>query len=369
MNVLRVRMAFSFRTLLSSIEDKASMGPQKTVGIDLGSSSVKVVEIEATEKALVLRTYGELQLGPYGEASLGDIVRLDQQKRIEAVVDVMRESSANAKKGVLVIPLAVSFMTVVPVAATKSEDLASKIAVEARKYIPIPLTDVALDWVELATPAGAETSMKEVLVAAIEHSTVKDFKDTLSAIGMASQPSEIEAFSLMRALNLPSDSTLAVLDLGAFTSKLYIARSGTIERIHRVVGGGAAITKRLAELRNISFEDAENLKRSYRVDLPEARDIEKATTTVLDNTLLEFKRIIDQYEARNGAQIARVALSGGVSAFPETPRYVKDVLAREAAIGNPFDRIAYPAFMEDTLREIAPSFGVAVGAALRHFAE
>lgn len=362
-------MAFSIRTLLSSIGDTAAVGPQKTVGIDLGGSSVKVVEIEATEKALVLRTYGELQLGPYAGAPLGDVVRLDQKKRIEAVVDVIRESSASASKGVLVIPLSVSFMTVVPVRAGENDDLASKIAVEAKKYIPIPLSDVALDWVELVPAAGADTSVKEVLVAAIEHSTIRDFKDTLSAIGMASQPSEIEGFSLVRALNLPTDTTLAVLDLGAFTSKLYIARNGTIERIHRVVGGGAAITKRLAELRNISFEDAENLKRAYRPDIPEAADIQKATTTVLDNTLLEFKRIIDQYEARQGAPIARVTLSGGVSAFPETPRYVKDVLARDAAVGNPFDRIAYPAFMEDTLREIAPSFGVAVGAALRHFAE
>lgn len=362
-------MAFSLRTLFSSVQEKASAGAPKTVGIDFGSSSVKVVEIEETEKALTLRTYGELQLGPYNAAPLGDAVQLPQKKRIEAIVDVMRESGASAQKGVLVIPLTVSFMTVMPVTAKEDEDISSKIAIEARKYIPIPLTDVALDWVEIAGGNGKNTTMREVMVAAIEHATMRDYKDTLQAIGLASQPSEIEAFSLVRALNRTSDTTLAVLDLGARTSKLYIARNGSIERIHRIASGGVAITKRLAELKNISFEEAENLKRSYQDDAEAARDIQKATTSVLDSVFLECKRIMDQYETRMGEPIARTVLSGGVAAFVGTPAFARDALSREVEIGNPFDKLAYPAFMEDTLADIAPSFGVSIGAALRHFSE
>lgn len=361
-------MAFSLNKLFSSVQDKAS-GTTKTVGVDFGSSSVKVVEIEETERALTLRTYGELQLGPYNAAALGDMVQLPQKKRIEAIVDVMRESGANASKGVLVIPLSVSFMTVIPITAKEDEDISTKIGVEARKYIPIPLSDVALDWVEIESGDKKSDTMREVMVAAIEHSTVKEYKDTLQAIGLASQPSEIEPFSLVRALGRADDSTLAVFDLGARTSKLYIARGGVIERIHRVAAGGVAITKRLAELRNIPFEEAENLKRSYSDDAEFARDVQKATTSVLDGVFLECKRIIDQYEARMGEPIARTVLSGGVSAFVGTSAYARDALSREVEIGNPFDKLAYPAFMEDTLFEIAPSFGVAIGAALRHFSE
>jgi type IV pilus assembly protein PilM len=361
-------MAFSLSTLFASVQKTANAGVTKTVGIDLGSSSVKVVEIEETERALTLRTYGELQLGPYDAAPLGDMVQLSQKKRIESIVDVMRESGASAPKGVLVIPLAVSFMTVIPVAAKADEDITSKVAVEARKYIPIPLSDVALDWVEIGG-ADAKSSVREVLIAAVEHATVRDYKDTLQAIGLASQPSEIEAFSLVRALNRTDDTTLAVLDIGARTTKLYIARNGSIERIHRVAAGGVAITKRLAEMRSLSFEDAENLKRSYSDDREAARDIQKATTSVLDAVFLECKRIMDQYEARIGEPIGRTVLAGGVASFVGTPAYARDALGREVEVGNVFDKLAYPAFMEDTLAEIAPSFGVAIGAALRHFSE
>lgn len=360
-------MAFSFSKLFSSLQDKTPLTAQKTVGIDIGSSSVKVVEIEETEKALVLRTYGELQLGPYGSAALGDTVRLEPKKRIEALVDVIRESGATAKKGVLVIPLSVSFMTVVPLMVREKDDLASKITIEARKYIPLPLSEVALDWTELAPSSEPSTSMKEILIAAIEHTTVREYTETLSAIGMASQPSEIEAFSLVRALSRNNDTTLAVLDLGAYMSKLYIVKNGMIERVHRIPQGGAAISKRICELRNVSFEEAENMKRSYGADAEYANDVQKATLSILEGVLQEFKRIIDQYEARDGAQIARTVLSGGVVAFPGTMPYVQDVLSRPVEIGNPFDKVAYPAFMEDTLQGIAPSFGVSMGAALRHF--
>ncbi|MEX0917640.1 MAG: type IV pilus assembly protein PilM [Candidatus Paceibacterota bacterium] len=362
-------MALSLRSLFSSIKDTTQTGQSKTVGIDVGSSSVKVVEIEETEQALTLRTYGELQLGPYGNAALGDSVVLDQKKRIEAIVDVIREAGVTSTKGTLVIPLSVSFMTVVPLTIRENEDLAARVAVEARKYIPLPLTDVALDWTELPHDAAVDANTKEVLLAAIEHTTVRDFKETLEAIGMASQPSEIEAFSLIRALGRNDDTTLAVIDLGAKTSKLYIARNGMIERIHRVASGGNAVTKRLAELRSLSFEDAENLKRSYEEGAEHTTDIQNATHSVLGGVMQEFKRIMDQYEGRTGAPLGRVVLSGGGAAFPPITPYATDALARTVTIGNPFDKLAYPAFMEDTLTSIAPSFGVSIGAALRYFAE
>lgn len=362
-------MAFSFKDILSSFKREGSEEVAKTVGIDAGSSSVKVVEVEATEKALVLQTYGELQLGPYANAPLGGTAKLDQDTRIEAIVDVTREAGVGAKKGVMVIPLSVSFMTVVPLAVGEEEDLESKIAVEARKYIPLPLSDVALDWTELATPQeGAEsTALTEVMIAAIEHTTIKDYNETLDAIGMTSQPSEIEAFSLVRALNRNDDTTLAVIDLGANTAKLYIAQEGVVARIHRSPVGGVAITQRIAELQDVSFEEAENMKRAGNQDDATVRTIQNATAAVLEGPLQEFKRIIDQYEQRMGASIGRVALAGGVAASSSTLPLVQDMLSREVEIGNPFDKLAYPAFMEDTLKEIAPIFAVSVGAALRHF--
>ena len=360
-------MAFSIKNLFSGFKTAAASRPNSTVGIDVGSASVKVAEIEATEDSLMLRTYGELQLGPYAAAELGETVSLDNKKRIEAVTDVIREASVKSRHGALAMPLSSSFMTVMPITGTPEEDLTNRIPVEARKFVPLPLSDVTLDWNELQPLQGAQTNVREVMLAAIENQALADYRELLKVIGMTGEPAEIESFSLSRSLWKTGDSTLAIIDIGARTSKLYILRGENMERLHRVAIGGQEITKRVAKLLSLPFAEAENLKRTYNRDSKHGSDVYKTMASVLDSPLLEFKRVIEQYQARSGEAIGRVAFSGGVSASPFFLSYAQDTLNMPVEIGNPFDKLAYPAFMEDTLAAIAPSFGVSLGAALRRF--
>lgn len=360
-------MAFSLAKVFSGVKSQQQDSPTNTVGIDFGSSSVKVVEIEQTDKALTLKTYGELQLGPYGNKELGEVVKLENKKQVEALVDVLREARVTAKHGALAMPLASSFMTVIPIAAAAEEDLSTRIPVEARKYVPLPLPEVTLDWTELKASDGAETRLREVMLAAIENRALNDYRALLTAIGMTGEPAEIESFSLVRSLWKSSDTTLAIMDFGAQISKLYIVRDGVLERLHRVSHGGNQISRRISELLGLSFSEAEDLKRSYERSHPQARDIYKAMVSVVESPLLEFKHIINQYEARSGSPIARVSISGGVSASPYFLPYVQDSLGRSVEGGNPFSKVAYPAFMEDTLTSISPVFATSLGAALRQF--
>lgn len=361
-------MAFSFSKLFSKGAGQQAAPRAQTIGVDVGSAAIKVIEVADTEQALTLRTYGELQLGPYAEKPLGSSVELPQEQRIEAIIDVNREAGVAAEQGVLVIPLSVSFLTVVPIRAHNQQELESKINVEARKYIPMPLSEVALDWTQLAGfSAEEENGFTEVLMAAVEHATVDEYHDIINAIGLASAPSEIEAFSTLRALQRVDDTTLAILDFGARTAKLYIAREGVLERVHRIRGGGSEITKQIAEQLEIAFEEAENLKRNYTPDAPNADLIRRVTARVLERPLLEFGRIIGEYEAREGSEINRFVISGGVATFVETAAIVQEALGKEVALANPFAKVAYPAFMEDTLLKIGPLFSVSLGAALRPF--
>lgn len=360
-------MAFSLSNIFSRIKTAESARPTHTIGIDVGSSSVKVVEVEEKDDALMLRTYGELQLGPYAGKSLGEVVSLDNKQRIEAVTDVMREASVGSRHGALAMPLSSSFMTVVPITGAGDEDLAERIPVEARKYVPLPLPEVTLDWTELQSNSKAETNVREVMLAAIENKALEDYRELLKTIGMTGEPAEVEPFSLVRSLWKSSDKTIVIIDIGARTSKLYIVRNEVLERLHRVAAGGAQISVRLSQLLNISQEDAENLKRTYEKDSEHGQDVYKTMASVLDGPLSEFKRIVEQYQARTGEPIDRVVFSGGVSASPFFLSYAQDALGVPAEIGNPFGKLAYPAFMEDTLGAIAPTFGVSVGAALRRF--
>ena len=110
---------------------------------------------------------------------------------------------------------------------------------------------------------------------------------------------------------------------------------------------------------------AENVQRSF--EAANAEDIKKAIVTSFERPMQEFKRVLEQYELRTGKSVTRVVVSGGSASFEDLPHFVSYVFDRDVARANPFTKIAYPAFMEDTLAEIAPTFTVAIGCALRPF--
>ncbi len=358
-------MDFSLSNLLTTLKKQAGATDSKVVGIDLGSSSIKVVELENTDRAITLKTYGELQLGPYGETDLGSTVQLSEEKRIEALVDVLREANVKAKAGVLAMPLSSSFVVTIPLTIGQDEDIENKIPIEARKYIPVPLSDVILDWTELPVHGNTESSVHEVLLAAIQTDELATLNSIMRAVSMSSQPSEIEVFSAVRAIQKPGVATTVIIDMGAQVTKLYIANDGVLERIHRVSVGGTSITNKLAQLLQVSFQEAENMKRSKELQPEVKQELDKVTSSTLSGALQEFKRIIDQYESRTSLQISTVVLVGGVAQMSGVASVAREVLGRDVQIGNAFDKVAYPAFMEDTLKEIGPNFAVSLGAALR----
>ena len=360
-------MGFGLTKLFSQLHTNTSSVPKQVVGIDLGSSSIKVVEIEQKENILTLKTYGELQLGPYADMELGKATRLPVEKQTEALVDVLRESNVTAHSGVMTLQLSTSFVTVFGITAKENDDIGPRVRVEARKYIPVPLTDVTLDWSELP-PLGDESSLvREVLVAAVQNDARAETFQLLQAVQMSSQPTEIELFSILRAVSKTTDESIAIVDLGAQTSKLYIAHQGIVRKIHRVFVGGTQATQRIATQLHLTFEEAENQKRNYTSDNDNAAEIKKIVVSTFERPLQEFKRVIGQYETRSGTSVSRVIVGGGSAAFAEMQAYVGYMFDRPVEKANPFTKVAYPAFMEDTLIDIAPTFSVALGAALRPF--
>lgn len=355
-----------FEKLFKKITPVGVATPKHVVGIDFGASSVKVVELEQRENLLALKTYGELQLGPYGQGELGGVVQLPVSARIEALVDVMRESKVSGEAGVLALPLSQSFVTIIGVPARPDEDLGPRVKVEARKYVPVPLAEVSLDWTEL--PHLGEEAGREVLIAAVQNESYAEMAQLLGAVKLTSQPTEVEMFSVLRAIAKPDDTSVAVIDLGAQTSKIYIAHEGMVRKIHRVFAGGAQVTSRVAAEKGLSFEDAENRKRNYVSGEPDALVITQATQATFERGLQEFRRVLLQFETKTGLTIGRTVLTGGAAAFPDMVNIVSYHLDRPVVRANAFNKVAYPAFMEDTLAEIAPGFTVAIGAALRPYA-
>lgn len=340
----------------------------RSVGIDIGGTSIKMVEVENRDGVVTLTTYGELQIGPYADAPLGQSVVLETKQEQAAVIDLIRESAVKATDAVYTVPLSSSFVTTITVPEIEGvDDVSAQVRVEARKYIPIPINDVTLDWAEVNRPKQKKGAGKEVLLAAIQNEALERLKELMKQTNMPNQPTEIECFSILRSVTGPNDKGVVIVDLGGSSSKLYISQNGLLEQIHRVRVGGAMATQKIAEALNCNFAEAEVKKRMADPATEVGRTIAKVHQEIYARVFREFKQVIQEYEQTHSRQVEKVLLSGGSSLFHDVANEVAVSLDRPVVEVAPFSQVAYPAFMEDVVNEIGPSFAVALGAALQKF--
>lgn len=357
----------NFLTNLFSGESVSRGSKKRVVGIDIGSSSIKVVELEERDEVLTLTTYGELQLGPYAEQEIGQSVMLEPGDEQQALVDIIRESAVKAGDAVFAMPLASSFVTTINFFIDPKEDVSPRVRVEARKYIPVPIGEVTLDWAEIEGLNHKEENRRDVLIAAIQNDALARFRTLMQFASLKEPPTEIECFSAIRGVYSEAEKDIALIDVGAISTKLYIARNGLLQRMHRVRAGGALATRRISSLLQNSFEEAELLKRSITQGDQKFADVKRAHNSSYERTWQEFGQVIKEYEQNLDTEIEAVYLTGGASLFPGFKTMVEDTLQRGVFTVNTFNKLAYPAFMEDTLKELGPTFHVAIGAAMRYY--
>lgn len=356
--------------MLTSIKSSAGSGGG-VVGIDIGSSSIKVVELVERKGIITLSTYGEVQLGPYDGKQIGQSVNLQAKQEQEALVDVIRESGVKVRDAVFAMPLSSSFVTNVDIDSGDEADMSAMVRVEARKVIPASLSEVTLDWAEVElTKKEAETNQPghhNVLIAAIQNTALERFKVLMQFAGLPKPPTEIECFSTIRGLYKNSEPDIAILDIGAASAKLYIVHKGLLMRMYRIRAGGEIATKQISEELNIDFLEAEEMKLVADPTSAFFNDIKRTHHSSYDRPLREFGQVMREYEKKTALNISTVYLAGGACLFPSMLNHVKTALDREVIIADPFSKVAYPSFMEDIMQEIGPSFAVAVGAAMRAY--
>lgn len=357
-----------FDNIVTTIKSGVNSGT--VVGLDIGSSSIKVIELQDRKGVITLSTYGELQLGPYAGKPVGQSVKLSSKQEQEALVDVIRESSVKAKNGVFAMPLSSSFVTNVSVEADADADLGSLVRIEARKVIPASLSEVTLDWAEVESVnqnVEEGSNRREILLASIQNSALSRFNLLMKFAGLIKPPTEIECFSTIRGLYDARESDVAIIDIGAVSAKLYIARKGLLMRMYRIRAGGTLATEKISQAMNISFDDAESKKCSIKKDDADFAEVKRAHDESYGRAFREFHQVIREYERKSGLTIGTVYLAGGGALFPGIDAQLRSVMERDVVNANPFAKVSYPAFMEDTMYEIGPSFTVALGAALRGF--
>ncbi|MCR4325442.1 MAG: type IV pilus assembly protein PilM [Patescibacteria group bacterium] len=374
-------MKFSFGDIFKGIGKRSEAS---VLGIDIGSSSAKIIQLRASRGAAILETYGEIALGPYANQPVGKAVKLPPEKIAEAMKDVMREANVTARGGGLSIPFSSSLVSVLSVPSVNPEQLKRMIPIEARKYIPVPVSEVTLDWFiiprdegeksafdELNKETPVQAKSQEVLLVAIHNEVLNSYKTIAEDAGLSIEFYEIEIFSAVRSSLGHGIAPILVVDLGASTTKMYVVEKGVVRVSHLISIGGQQMTEHLARSLGWEFDKAERVKREHGLVAstafgPDENDrIQSSILSTLGRVFSEVNRVLLSYGQRYNKNVSRVVLAGGGASLPGISDPAHRALSAEVEIADPFSRTEAPAFLEEVLRQIGPGFAVAVGVAMR----
>ncbi|HEY4522843.1 MAG TPA: type IV pilus assembly protein PilM [Candidatus Paceibacterota bacterium] len=350
---------------------------QSVLGIDIGSSSLKVVQLRKDKGKAVLETYGELALGPYAGSAIGQAAALSAEQIAETLRDLLREAKVTTKSCGVSIPFARSLLVLVELPYRKDpKEQQTVIELEARKYIPVPVSEAQIDWFVVpsapkgpAAEAEREPKKIEVFLIAVHNDELALLQKAVTSAGLDPGFFEIEIFSTIRAVVEEPVSPVMVLDIGAATTKTYVVERGVVALSHSISTGSQDITRAIASSENLSLARAEVLKKEAGVGLTSSGGTTGSPEIVFSRIFASAHRVLVQYEAAHHMPVGKVVLTGGGGVTKELGAYAKKVFAIDVAVADPFSKCEAPAFMRPVLQEIGPEFAVAVGLALRKLAE
>ena len=248
------------------------------------------------------------------------------------------------------------------------------VPLEARKYIPVPISEVTLDWFTIpSVKSGDEDEHKstEVLAVAIHNDVLSIYSNIVEQANLSTTFFEVEMFSSIRSIiDVQESKPILILDIGAGTTKLYIVERGIIRQSHVVNKGGQNITLNLSRALNVAVEYAEDLKRNRGSNTAEQeRAIDEMVDIVFNPVFSEVNSAIISYEKKENKTVEKMIMVGGGALLSGVLERGQDRFKMPVELGNPFDKVEAPAFLLDILKETGPAFAVSIGAALRKLQE
>ncbi|MDE1874870.1 MAG: type IV pilus assembly protein PilM [Patescibacteria group bacterium] len=354
------------------------------LGVDIGSSSIKVVQLRKKGGKAVLETYGELALGPYAGIEIGRATNLPNDKIVEALKDLIKEANVTTKSCGISIAAASSLLSFIRMPEMDQKQLATMIPIEARKYIPVPITEVALDWwvipkeessftdFDKPPEPGAKPPEKgiDVLLVVIHNDVLNRLNQISHDAALQASFYEIEIFSSMRSVVDQSLDSVMIFDMGAGSTKLYIIERGILRASHTINRGSQEITLAISRSLGASVGDAEHIKRTIGLSPePDNKSVKEVISLNLDYIFAETNRVIGAYERKYNKSISKIVLTGGGSLLKGFLDLARTRFQTEVVLGDPFTKTEAPAFLEPVLRTAGPEFAVAIGIALRKLQE
>lgn len=350
--------------------------PQKFLGIDIGTSFVKIVEISRFGNRRKLENYASLSADvlykkPFRTFEKSTLT-LSSDDIARAIRALLEDAKIKTHQAVFSIPDFSTFFTSFDLPPMTKEELAQAVRYEAKQHIPFPLGEMTLDWRVVNEGALNQPNQKvPILLAAVPNEVINQYKQIADLANLELFALEAEVFGLIRSLVGEDDrNAVALIDIGAQSTTCSVVDRRNLFTSHSFDIAGNELTSTIAKSLSIDYKEAEEMKKKYGLKKGEEinngqRSVREVISPLIDNILREAEGIFYSFYKKKGREVQKVILAGGVALLPGIKEYFAERLKKEIVIADPFSAIFYPPILEKSLKEMGPGYAISVGSALR----
>ncbi|NTU59498.1 MAG: type IV pilus assembly protein PilM [Deltaproteobacteria bacterium] len=342
--------------------------PKNLVGLDIGSHSIKIVELKHLKGGFELKNFGVSQLPP---EAIVDGVIMDSA----VVVDSIRNLVSNLKLKNKSVATSVAghslIIKKIQLPLMSETELEEQIQWEAEQYIPFEIEDVNIDF-QILGPLPEEEGQMEVLLVAVKKDIVNDYTAVIAEAGLNCLTVDVDAFAVENVFEVSYpeqlDKTVVLIDIGAGIMNINVLKNGVSTFTRDVTIGGSNFTEELQKELGVSYEEAEVLKLGGASDRASPHEIAGLLRLTTENLVLEIQRSLDFFSATSvDEEIHSIFLSGGACRVPGLAEAVEERIGAPVQLLNPFRGVmsSEKLFDPDYLEAMGPVAAVSVGLALR----
>lgn len=340
----------------------------QSLGIDIGPSSVKVVQLRREKNHIILDTYGEVALGPYGGLKIGQAIHLGEEKLLEAINDLFKEAKVTARDAVVAIDSASAFVSLVHVPRVTDDQLRTMMPIEARKHIPIPLTEVQMDWWHIPPTMkfNQDDKIISVVLAAVNNTSLAGYDSLVKKLELRNIEYEIHGYSLLRSSPPHTHKMVMYVDIGAQNTVLSLVYQGIVLDMYVIAKGSQESTLQLARALSVTIDNAEETKRTLGYEVNEESPYVKDVLELSSYPLFgEVARLSLMYERKYNQTIEGIILTGGGARIPGMISTYSKTVHIAGRIVTPFEQVVVPPFLSEMIERVGPTYAIALGCALK----
>ena len=338
------------------------------IGLDIGSSSIKLVELNEGKNGFKLQN---LAISPLPPEAIVDGSLMDSV----IIIDMIRELIANTKTKTKDVVISISGHSVIVkkinLPFMTEAELEESIQWEAERYIPFDINDVNIDFQILGSGPENPEVMDVILVAA-KKDIINDYISVIIESGLNPVIIDVDAFALenMLAINyeIEKEEIIAIANVGASTTNINIIKDNVSAFTRDIFKGGNQVTEEIQRQLHIDYEEAEKIKVGSKVDTTSQATIQDVLKTASESLAMEIGSSLDFFQSTTTYEkINKFYLSGGGSKVKDFDLILQQQIGIPVEIVNPFKKIEYSGknFDIEYLREIGPIMAVGVGLSTR----